>query len=107
MYGNYYQTSQINWVQGIEGAKAYQLFPGSSTVLMDSENEGMFYIKSCDSVGMCNLRTFKFTEVQSTKPEYITREEFLKAMEDMKNERAIQQSAPADAAAYTAATAAF
>ena len=92
MYSNYYpQSNQINWVQGIEGAKAYQLMPGSNTILMDSENEGMFYIKSCDSVGMCNLRTFKFTEVNNVKPEYITRDEFLKAMEDLKNERLVQQ----------------
>lgn len=98
MYGNYTQN-QINWVQGVEGAKAYQLMPGANIVLMDSENEGIFYIKSCDNIGMCNLRTFKFTEVHSTKPEYITREEFMKAMEDLKNERAIQQPTPDTATA--------
>lgn len=92
MYGNYMQPqNQINWVQGIEGAKAFQLIPSTSTVLMDSENDGIFYIKSCDNVGMCNLRTFKFTEVSNAKPEYITRDEFLKAMEELKNERIVQQ----------------
>lgn len=95
MYGSFIQPqqNQINWVQGIEGAKAFQLIPGANTILMDSENDGIFYIKSCDNVGMCNLRTFKFTEVNNTKPEYITREEFLKAMEELKNERTVQQSA--------------
>lgn len=96
MYGNYLQN-QITWVQGIEGAKAYQLQPGTNTVLMDSENDGIFYIKSCDNIGMCNLRTFKFTEVSNAKPEYITREEFLKALEEIKNERAIQQFTSATA----------
>lgn len=52
----------IIWVQGIEGAKAFQLMPNSNTLLMDSENDGIFYIKVCDNVGMCNLRTFKYKE---------------------------------------------
>lgn len=56
-------SNGIIWVQGIEGAKAFQLVPNSNTVLLDSENEGIFYIKLSDSVGMCTLRTFKFTEV--------------------------------------------
>lgn len=53
----------INWVQGIEGAKAWQMQPSKNTVLMDSENDGVFYIKSCDQVGMCSLRVFKYEEV--------------------------------------------
>ena len=68
----YYNTQQnttqngINWVQGIEGAKAYQLQPNSNTVLMDSDNDGIFYIKVSDSIGMCNLRTFRYTEITNT-----------------------------------------
>lgn len=94
MYSNYIpqQRNNITWVQGIEGAKAFQLIPGSNIVLMDSENEGIFYIKTCDNVGMCNLRTFKFAEVQATpKADYITREEFYSALEGLKNEQPIQQ----------------
>ena len=56
----------INWVQGIEGAKAFQLSPNSHTILMDSENDGIFYIKVSDNVGMCNLRTFKYEEITNT-----------------------------------------
>ena len=56
----------INWVQGIEGAKAWQMQPNKNTVLMDSENDGIFYIKSCDQVGMCNLRVFKYEEITNT-----------------------------------------
>lgn len=59
----YVQNNTITWVQGIEGAKAFQLSPNSTTLLMDSENEGTFYIKISDNVGMCNLRTFKYKEV--------------------------------------------
>ena len=52
----------IKWVQGIEGAKAYQLEPNSNVQLMDSENDGVFYIKVCDDIGMCSLRIFDYKE---------------------------------------------
>lgn len=79
-YG-YNRNNGINWVQGIEGAKAYQLMPNSNTMLLDSENDGIFYIKTSDNVGMCNLRVFKYEEIDS-KPKqeidmsmYVTKEE--------------------------------
>lgn len=53
----------ITWVQGIEGAKAWQLSPNSNIILMDSENDGRFYIKISDNVGMCTLRVFKYEEI--------------------------------------------
>ena len=36
------QTNGITWVQGIEGAKAFQIMPNSNTILLDSENDGIF-----------------------------------------------------------------
>ena len=57
------QTNGINWVQGIEAAKAWQMVPNSNDVLLDSENNGIFYIKICDNVGMCTLRKFKYEEI--------------------------------------------
>ena len=65
-YSNPYpapQTNSILWVQGIEGAKGYQTTPNSIVLLMDSENEGRFYIKSTDNIGMSNLRVFSYTEI--------------------------------------------
>ena len=56
------QKNGIKWVQGIEGAKAYQLEPNSNAQLMDSENDGVFYIKVCDDIGMCSLRIFDYKE---------------------------------------------
>ena len=53
----------ITWVQGIEGAKAWQLSPNSNVILMDSENDGRFYIKISDNVGMCTLRIFNYKEI--------------------------------------------
>lgn len=78
------QHNGIQWVQGVEGAKAYQLQPSSNIVLMDSENDGVFYIKISDNVGMCTLRTFKYTEVTAT-PTQANLEEYVKKT-DLKNE---------------------
>lgn len=55
--------NSIQWVQGIEGAKAYQLIPNGNAMMLDSENDGIFYIKTSDNVGMCNLRVFRFEEI--------------------------------------------
>lgn len=62
------QTRNIGiiWIQGIEGAKAYQIPPNTSVLLMDSENENVFYIKTSDNVGMCAMRYFKYEEIQSS-----------------------------------------
>ena len=72
---------QIQWVQGIEGAKAYQLAPNSNIQLLDSENDGIFYIKTSDNIGMCNLRVFRYEEItnQQSNPtnlsEYVRKDE--------------------------------
>ena len=60
------QSNGIQWVQGIEGAKAWQLMPNSNIMLLDSENDGRFYIKTSDNVGMCSLRVFKFEEITAS-----------------------------------------
>lgn len=79
----YYQNNGINWVQGIEGAKAWQLAPNSNVVLLDSENDGRFYIKVSDNVGMCTLRTFDYSEVteQPTQSQNIDLSEYVKKSE--------------------------
>lgn len=94
MYNNQYmnpyrpttQSNNIVWVQGIEGAKAYQIPSSSSVMLMDSENDGIFYIKISDNIGMCTLRTFRYEEIVETVPaidtsNYITKDEFYAEME--------------------------
>lgn len=55
-------TNNIIWVNGIEGAKAWQLSPGSMAILLDSETDGKMYIKVSDSIGMPSLRIFNYTE---------------------------------------------
>lgn len=107
-YNNYpytqnFNTSQpqpqlqngINWVQGEAGAKSYNIAPGQSVMLMDSENN-VFYIKSSDASGMpMPLRIFDYTEripqkqnpTPQTQPnnDYITRKEFEKRLSELKN----------------------
>jgi hypothetical protein len=55
-------TNNILWVNGIEGAKAWQLNPNSMAILLDSETEGKMYIKVSDNIGMSSLRIFNYTE---------------------------------------------
>jgi hypothetical protein len=55
-------TNNIIWVQGIEGAKAWQLAPNSMIILLDSEVEGKMYIKVSDNIGMSSLRIFNYVE---------------------------------------------
>ena len=95
------RQSGIIWVQGEEGARAYAIPPNSSISLFDSENEGIFYIKVSDSIGMYNLRTFNYKEVINLEPvqqgtNYATKED-LKEIKDLimsmrggKNEQPLQ-----------------
>lgn len=71
----------INWVQGLEGAKAFQLVPNSNVQLMDSENDGIFYIKTSDNIGMCNLRTFRYEEVLENPTKNLDMTEYVKKSE--------------------------
>lgn len=89
---NYYES--IKWVQGINGAKSYQLMPNSNVVLMDSENENVFYIKSSDNLGMCKIRTFKYEEViEQEKPkEYVTRDEIKEILKELQDEQTISRT---------------
>lgn len=98
----------ILWVQGIEGAKAYQMSPNQILQLMDSENDGIFYIKTTDNIGMANLRVFRYTEITANemKPQvagvdlsqYVRRDELsdlIKGMlTEVKDEPVVQSITP-------------
>ena len=56
------QLNQYAFVNGIEGAKSYQLQPNQSIMLMDSDNL-VCYMKQTNSIGQATLRYFKLTEV--------------------------------------------
>lgn len=97
----------INWVQGIEGAKAWNLPPNSNVVLIDSEGTGntiRFYIKTSDNIGMCNLRIFDGVEVtgqtnnnpisQIDMSAYVTRDELNQILSNLGGNNNAQQSVP-------------
>ena len=98
-------TNNIVWVQGIEGAKAWQLNPNSMVILLDSEADGKMYIKVSDNIGMSTLRIFNYTEVlpqaNSSQAEpikqdldlslYVRKDELSKLLKElMANEQSIQ-----------------
>ena len=58
---NFNQDTNITFVNGIEGAKAFQLRPNQSILLMDSENK-KFYVKSSDNLGIMKISSYTFTE---------------------------------------------
>ena len=58
---NFNQQTNITFVNGIEGAKAFQMSPNSSALLMDSDNS-KFYVKSTDSLGVAKISSYCFTE---------------------------------------------
>lgn len=79
-------TQNLIRVNGIEGAKAYQMSANSTVALFDT-NEDIMYVKTTDGAGFPSIRTFSFTEVkEDTKAtqntDYISRQEF----EDFKKE---------------------
>lgn len=98
----------ITWVQGVEGAKAYQLAPSSSAVLMDSEIEGRMYIKTVDNIGISALRYFQYTEVspEATRTtqgsDYATKADLEEAIEKLKGELKHEQPVSADMRKNTA-----
>lgn len=94
-------NSGLIWVQGEAGAKSYLVSPGSTVMLMDSENT-VFYLKSSDASGMpLPLRIFDYSERREsihTEPEpaqqnspaidpknYVTRKEFDDFIESLSN----------------------
>lgn len=61
------QGSAIEYVNGIEGAKAYIMQPNSTKWLMDSDGS-YFYLKSSNAQNQANVRMFEYKEIDmSTK----------------------------------------
>lgn len=62
-----YQQSGLIWVKGISEANAYQLQPGSTVALWDTD-EQVVYIKSADQTGRPSVTILDYTD-RSAKPE--------------------------------------
>lgn len=109
-FSSYYNpttTNNIIWVQGIEGAKAWQLAPNSMVILLDSEVEGKMYIKVSDNIGMSNLRIFNYVEEilpKTSNPannnldlsQFVTKEELKNIVKEIIDEQFISTVATPD-----------
>lgn len=62
------QTQQIQYVNGVESAKQYQLPPNSSVILMDA-NEAIFYTKTTDASGYGVIKAYTFSESEQVAPQ--------------------------------------
>lgn len=58
---NNYQLNQYAIINGLEGAKSYNMPPNSSMMLMDSSNPYV-YMKSTNQMGQSTIRCFKLVE---------------------------------------------
>lgn len=62
------QAQQIQYVNGIESARQYQLPPNSSVILMDA-NEAVFYTKQTDASGYGVVKSYTFQESEQIAPQ--------------------------------------
>ena len=96
-YNGYYQNSipqlrQYSFVNGIEGAKSFQMPPNQTMLLMDSDNP-ICYMKSTDNLGQASLRYFKLEEIDENTiklmnqpkpdPNYVLKSDFNKLVEKL------------------------
>lgn len=91
---NTVQTSELVRVNGLDGAKAYQM-PANSTVALFDQNEDVMYIKSTDGAGFPTIRIFEFKEVGASvvsNDNYVTKDEFDKFKQEILNaQQSVQQ----------------
>lgn len=83
------QTQNLIRVNGIDGAKTYQM-PANSTVALFDCNEDIMYIKTTDGAGFPSIRTFTFAEItqnekSSGSQDYISRQEFEEFKKELMN----------------------
>lgn len=92
-------TNNIIWVQGIENAKAWQIPPRSRVILLDSETDGIMYIKVSDDIGMSTLRIFRYEEEKQPSEtvsnekidlsQYVRKDELQNLLKELLHEQSI------------------
>lgn len=85
--------SNIEYVNGIEGAKAFILPPNAQKLLLDSDNT-FFYIKTTDMQGKPSVKRFRYIDVDAEQnppkqeeptTAYVTLEQFTDLLENFDN----------------------
>lgn len=59
------QLNTYAFVNGLEGAKAFQVQPNQTMLLMDSDNP-IAYMKTANAMGQSTLRYFKLIEISES-----------------------------------------
>ena len=75
------QNNNIQYVNGKASAEAYNTQPNQSVLLMDS-NEDRFYIVRSDASNFKTIEEYEFHKVEEKKTSYVTQDDFneLKAL---------------------------
>ena len=86
-YNNYqpnYNIRQYAFVNGLEGAKSYQMQPNQMVMLLDSDNP-IIYKKTSNSYGQATIECFKMVQISEEElkgintqpqPEYVLKKDF-------------------------------
>lgn len=85
-YGSNFNQPKLNYyafVNGIEGAKSFQVAPNQTMMLMDSDSP-VVYMKTANSLGQATLRYFKLVEVNENEIKSPISSEF--SLESLKKE---------------------
>ncbi|MBO7735094.1 MAG: hypothetical protein J6S67_21200 [Methanobrevibacter sp.] len=78
------QKRSVITVSGLNEARGFNLSPGESVVLIDS-NDDIFYIKECDDIGKATTRSFKYEECEVEETSgAVSKKEFDKLTGDVK-----------------------
>lgn len=87
---SFQSQTNITFVNGVEGAKAFKLRHNSNVLLMDSDNS-KFYVKRTDNFCIVNIKTYIFVEDKNLQVENVaasqpsnTGEQNTKLYEEMK-----------------------
>lgn len=94
------QNQGLTRVNGLEGAKAYQVAPRDTVALFDG-NDDIFYVKSADDGGFPTIKAYRFVEMDLTgaKPtnDYVTKAEFEELRKEVQSyaEQFVSKSKPA------------
>ncbi len=77
------QANSFFYVNGKEGAKAFNIAPNAKVLLMDSDNP-IFYLKEANDLGQATIREFKFEEITG-KTSSASADVMQKELDELKN----------------------
>lgn len=79
------RPSDMTWVQGEAGMKAYMVAPNTRVILWDQDNP-VIYIKTADANGVVSVKTLDYIErgseqnanpiIANTETEFVTKQDF-------------------------------